>query len=88
MFEIAGAYLGEGIALIADVLNPERIVIGGVYMRCEKLLEGSMWRAIRREALPMCWENMEVLPAGTGEQIGDFAAAMVAVYGMETRGQQ
>ena len=88
VFEIAGAYLGEGIAMIADVLNPERIVIGGVYMRCEKLLEASMWRAIRREALPMCWEEMDVLPAETGEQIGDFAAAMVAMYGMENRRQQ
>ena len=86
VFEIAGAYLGDGIAMIADVLNPERIVIGGVYMRCEKLLEASMWRAIRREALPACWEDLKVLPAETGEQIGDFAAAMVAVYGMEARG--
>lgn len=84
-FEIAGAYLGRGVAVIADVLNPERVVIGGVYMRCEELLRESMWRSIRAEALPACWREMQVLPAQTGEQIGDLAAAMVAVYGMETR---
>ena len=85
LFEAAGAYLGRGIAIIADVLNPERVVIGGVYMRCEALLKDSMWRAIRSEALPHCWQELQVLPAGTGEQIGDFAAAMVAVYGLETQ---
>lgn len=84
VFEIAGDYLGQGIALIADVLNPEMVVIGGVYMRCEELLKESMWRAIRREALEQCWRDLRVVPAETGEQIGDFAAAMVAVYGMET----
>lgn len=82
VFALAGEYLGRGIALLADVLNPERIVIGGVYMRCEQLIEASMWREIRREALPACWQNLKVVPAETGEQIGDFAAAMVAVYGM------
>lgn len=85
LFEAAGAYLGRGIAIIADVLNPERVVIGGVYMRCEALLKDSMWRAIHSEALPHCWQELQVLPAGTGEQIGDFAAAMVAVYGLETQ---
>ena len=34
------------------------------------------------------YPNLKVLPAETGEQIGDFAAAMVAVYGMENRRQQ
>lgn len=82
VFEVAGDYLGRGIAILADVLNPERVVIGGVYMRCAELIEGSMWRAIRREALELCWRDLQVLPAETGEQIGDFAAAMVAVHGM------
>lgn len=84
VFEIAGDYLGRGIAVIADVLNPEMVVIGGVYMRCKHLLRESMWNAIRREALDQCWQELQVVPAQTNEQIGDFAAAMVAVYGLET----
>ena len=61
------------------------VVIGGVFMRCADLLEQSMWCAIRREALKHCWENLHVVPAQTNEQIGDFAAAMVAVYGLEMK---
>lgn len=34
VFETAGDYLGQGIAIIANVLNPETVVIGGVLMRC------------------------------------------------------
>ena len=63
VFETAGDYLGQGIAIIADVLNPEMVVIGGVFMRCADLLEQSMWRAIRREALKHCWEDLQVVPA-------------------------
>ena len=85
VFEAAGEYLGRGIAVIADVLNPEMVVIGGVYMRCEERLRESMWRAIRSEALEACWRNLQVVPAQTGEQIGDFAAVMVAVYGLEAK---
>lgn len=85
VFEMAGDYLGQGIAMLADVLNPEMVVIGGVFMRCEDLLEKSMWNAVHREALEHCWCELQIVPAQTGEQIGDFAAAMVAVYGMENQ---
>ena len=72
---------GEGIAILADILDPEMIVIGGVFMRCEDLISESMWRVIRREALPHIAKRMKVVPAKTGEAIGDFAAVMVALYG-------
>ena len=81
VFEQAGMYLGEGIAILADILDPEMIVIGGVFMRCEDLISESMWRVIRREALPHIANRMKVVPAKTGEAIGDFAAVMVALYG-------
>ena len=70
------------LALLADVLNPETIVIGSVYVRCEELLREAMWRALRREALTQTVEGLQVLPAQTGEQIGDLAAVMVAEYGL------
>lgn len=85
VFEMAGEYLGQGIAIIADVLNPEKVVIGGVFMRCADLIEPSMWTAIRREALPHTCKDLQVVPAETNEQIGDFAAVMVAVYGLEAK---
>ena len=87
VFEAAGEKLGCALALLADVLNPETIVIGSVYVRCEELLREAMWRALRREALAQTVECLQVLPAQTGEQIGDLAAVMVAEYGLAEKRQ-
>lgn len=83
VFEAAGERLGEGVAILADVLNPELIVIGGVYMRCGELLNAAMWRVIHKEALPHTANALRIVPAQTGEQIGDYSAVMVAAYGLK-----
>jgi len=85
VFNRVGAYLGEGIAVLADILNPEMIVIGGIYMRCADLLADSMWKSIRREALRQTAECLKVCPAETGEAIGDYAAVQVAVWGLDNK---
>ena len=74
----AGDYLGRGIAVLADILNPERVVIGSIFARSEKLLRPSMERAIEREAMPVAAKSLKVLPAKLGEHIGDFAALAIA----------
>ena len=79
LFEDAGRRLGEGIALIADMINPQKVVIGSVFTRCEDLLRPAMEAAMRREALPEVLEGLEVLPARTAERIGDYAAVMVGM---------
>lgn len=83
VFDAVGEKLGEALAILADTLNPEVVVIGSVFARCGELMTDAMWKAIRREALPHTANVMRVVPAQTGEQIGDFAAIMVAQYGLE-----
>ena len=83
LFSIVGEYLGYGLAILCDVINPERIIIGSIFGRCRELLEESMWRVIREEALTYTCEDLQVLPAGTGEQLGDFASIVVAQYGLK-----
>lgn len=79
VFELCGRQLGRGLAMIVDIINPERIVIGSIFARCEDLLIPSMQKELSREALHDSLENMLVLPAGLGEQIGDYAALSLAV---------
>lgn len=83
LFDEAGQRLGEGIAILADVLNPRRVVIGSVFVRCEDLLRIPMEKALEREALPRVRENLEVLPAQTEEHLGDYAAVMAALNAEE-----
>jgi len=82
LMNAAGERLGEGIALVVDTLNPRRVVVGSVFARCEDLLRGPMEAALAREAVPHALEGLEVLPAQTGERLGDYAAVMVALEAM------
>ena len=78
-FDIAAEYLGRGLSIIIDILNPEVIVIGSIFTRCEHLLREGMQKVIDREALPCASKVCEVRTAALDEQIGDFAALSVAV---------
>lgn len=79
VFGICGEKLGEGLAVLVDLLNPERIVIGSIFARCEDLLRPAMERALAREALPQALEVCKIVPAALGESIGDRAALAVAM---------
>jgi glucokinase len=74
-----GERLGEVLAILVDVLNPERIVVGGLAIRLGKLLLDPARRVMRREALAQSANVCEVLPAALGESIGDVAALAVAM---------
>jgi glucokinase len=73
-----GERLGEVLAILVDVLNPERIVIGGLALRLGELLLEPARRVLRREALEPSANVCEVIPAALGESIGDVAALSVA----------
>lgn len=79
VFELCGRRLGEGLAVLVDLLNPERIVIGSIFARCEDLLRAPMEETLRREALPEALKVCTVVPAALGEAIGDQAALAVAM---------
>lgn len=78
VFETSAEYLGQGISVLLDILNPEIVVIGSIYERCEMLLKGRMEEIIKKEALARSAECCKVVPAGLGERIGDYAALSVA----------
>lgn len=78
----SGGYLGRGIAILVDILNPEIIIIGGIYARASEHFSGPMYRVLYEEALSGATERCVVKPAGLGEQIGDYAALSVALYGL------
>lgn len=73
-----GRMLGRGIAILIDILNPEKIVIGSIFLRQEGILRAPMEEVIRKEALKQARRVCEVVPAGLGEELGDYAALSVA----------
>jgi glucokinase len=78
IYAATAAYLGKGLAALIDILNPEAIIIGGIYVRAQSLLEPGMRAAIAREALPAAYNSCRILPAALDEGIGDIAALVLA----------
>ena len=78
---ICGRKLGLALAILVDVLNPERIVIGGLAMRLGDLILEPARQALRKEALQPALAACSVVPAMLGERIGDIAALCVAMGG-------
>ena len=75
----SGEYLGRGLSIIIDILNPERVVIGSIFTRSRDLLWESTKKEIEREALAIAADVCEVVPAALGESIGDYAAIATAL---------
>jgi glucokinase len=67
------------ISMLTDILNPEAIVVGGVFMRNYDLFMKIMTPIIEREALGESLRVLQILPSGLSENIGDVAALAIAV---------
>jgi len=78
VFEISGTILGKGLALLVDVLNPQRIIIGSIYTRQQSLLQGYAMKELHREALHRSRKVCSIVPSELGEQVGDYAGLSVA----------
>ena len=74
-----GRKLGLALAILVDVLNPERIVIGGLAMRLGETLLAPARESLRKEALQPAYSACSIVPAMLGESIGDVAALCVAM---------
>lgn len=74
IYRISGEKLGMALSVLIDLLNPEMIVIGSIYVRCIDLLYEPMMNVINRETLVPC----KIVPAQLGENVGDYAALSIA----------
>ncbi len=72
-------YLGKGLAILIDILNPECIVIGSIFARNEEMFRPHLERVLRAEAIPAAREVCRIVPAQLGDSIGDYAALSVAI---------
>ncbi|MEH6680249.1 MAG: ROK family protein [Sediminicola sp.] len=78
IFKICGFYLGRGLSLLIDIINPEVIVLGSIYGRALDLLEPEMRAVIDQESYSRSNGDCTILPAALGERIGDVAALTLA----------
>ena len=80
VYHICARYLGMALSVLIDILNPEVIILGSIYGRSQSLIEPVMRSVIERETVNHSRNVCSIVPAGLGEQIGDYAALSVAAY--------
>lgn len=79
VYETCGEMLGRGLSVLIDILNPQKIVLGSIFQRCEELLRDPMEKVLKEECLAYSLDVCEVVPAKLGDNIGDYAALSVAL---------
>jgi len=79
IYKICGRYLGKGLSILIDILNPEVIIIGSIFSRSRDLLWPEAYGVIKRECLSHSQKVCRVVASGIGEKIGDYAALAVAL---------
>ena len=79
VYRLCGEYLGKGLSIVIDLLNPEVIVIGSIFARSRNLLWEPAKKMIEKEALNLSANCCRVVPAELGEKIGDYAAVAAAL---------
>jgi len=84
-FALNGRYIGVGITNLLHIFNPQRIVIGGsVWLHAQEFMVTTMWETIRkRSQSPDYWNNLEIVSAELGDDVGLLGAIALAEDEME-----
>ncbi|MBI1977132.1 MAG: ROK family protein [Candidatus Omnitrophica bacterium] len=75
----AADFLGMGLANVINLLNPERIFLGGGVMEHIDHFWSPMMEAVKREAWPMALKACKIVRSKLGGRIGDFGAMAVVL---------
>ena len=79
IFRQVGWYLGIACANMAQLFNPQRIVIGGGVAEAFDLFQEPLRRVMRERAMPEIDEQARVAPAACGPLAGSLGAAYHAM---------
>lgn len=78
MIERTGKYIGTGVASVINLLNIERIVLGGGVMEAGSLILNPIIQEVKRRAFQPCFEATEIVAANLGLDAVPIGAALLA----------
>jgi glucokinase len=78
VFTRAATSLGVGVANLINVLNPQRIIIGGGVSKAGEMLFEPVRRVARERTFERAARGVEIVPAALGDDVGVVGAAAVA----------
>ena len=78
MIERTGKYIGTGVASVINLLNIERIVLGGGVMDAGELILNPIIAEVKRRAFQPCFEATQIVAATLGPDAVPIGVAMLA----------
>jgi glucokinase len=83
LLQRVGSRLGEGIASLVNIFNPEIVVLGGGFARAGELLFEPARRVVAERALMPAREVVRIVPALLGPEAGLIGAGLVGFEALE-----
>ena len=77
IFEITGYWIGIALSSVVNLLNPERIVIGGGVAQAGDLLFDPIREIINKRSLKISADAVKIVPAELGESAGVVGASLL-----------
>ena len=77
IFERMGKYIGIGLASVVNLLNPEKIVIGGGVADAGDILFTPLIETLKKRAMPIQAKSVSVVPAQLGNAAGVIGASLL-----------
>lgn len=77
IFAIVGEYIGIGLTSVINLLNPEKVIIGGGVAEAGDLLLDPIRKTIKERAMVVAGSAVEIVPAQLGNSAGVIGASML-----------
>ena len=77
IFKIIGEYIGIGLTSVVNLLNPEKIIIGGGVAEAGDILLNPIKDTINRRAMTIQKNAVEIVPAQLGNTAGVIGASLL-----------
>ncbi len=77
IFARIGEYIGIGMASVVNLLNPEKIIIGGGVADAGDILLEPLKETLKKRAMKIAGETVEVVPAQLGNTAGVIGASLL-----------
>lgn len=82
-----GYWLGKGLAVLVDVLNPEIIIAGTLGVVLGDMLLEPARQMVKKEALPQTAQACQIIPAQLGGALGKISSLSAAIDAAKSSGQ-
>ncbi len=77
IFTIMGEYIGIGLASVVNLLNPEKVIIGGGVAAAGSFLMDPLKETLKKRAMKIAGETVDVVPAQLGNTAGVIGASLL-----------